>query len=438
MSPDVGVAIIGGGLSGLIAARRLVASGADVVVLEARDRVGGRTLSARVGGADVDLGAQWVSPAHRRVLSLADELGVDTVAQYRDGSAVLVRDADTVERGLARVSLFRHIELGRRVRDLDAMSETVPVDDPAGAGRAVEWTAMSVADWLATAVKSAEVRETLALMIALDLGADPGELSMLYYLWSLAMTGGLRRRDEFRESHGELRLVGGAQRLSIGLAERLDSRVRTSWPVTRVAAAGDRVSIESDCGALTAGRVIVALPPPLWSSLGIDRAPPAMSMAPVVKCAVAYGRAWWRDDGLSGEAYAPAGPLTAVVDNCSADGRAALMGFATGAGARALGAVDAPARREAAIGALVEMFGSRAATPTDYADMVWSHEPWSGGCEAIIGPTGSMSAVIAMRETAGRVAFAGTETARAWPRYLEGAIEAGERAADQILERAAH
>jgi monoamine oxidase len=158
-------------------------------------------------------------------------------------------------------------------------------------------------------------------------------------------------------------------------------------------------------------------------------------MGAYMKVVVAYERRWWRDAGLSGIAYADAGPVQMVVDaggNGAAGGLLAC--FITGRAVEAHGRLE-PGMREAAVrAALTRMFGPRAADWTAYAECDWTAEPYSrGGPVGLMGPGTLGRYGHLLRRPEGRVHWAGTDTATVWNGYMDGAIQAGERAADEVL-----
>ena len=436
--------VIGAGLSGLVAARRLTAGGASVRVLEARDRVGGRTLSVPLGQGIADLGGQWTTPTQDRVAALADELGAARFAQHRAGSPVLVTHIAPPGRSrlLSRLPLVHYIELAHRIRQLERMAAQVPAHAPLAAPRAADWDAMSLQQWLDARVQTGRARDMLTLLAHLHFAAEPAELSLLHVLHALHAASGLTGGGEL--AGGELRFADGAQTLCHRLATALGDRVCLEQAVTAIEQGPAAVTVLCGARAHRARRVILALAPALAERIAMRPPLPearavlqrGMVMAPVIKCALAYARPFWRERGLSGEAYSLAGVVRAVVDHTSAgDEQPALLAFVMGDAARRLASTTASERRRAVTHELAGMLGAEAAHPLDYADKSWPGDPWSLGGVAVMGPGVLGRAGQALRAPAGRIHFAGTETAVRWPHYMDGAVEAGERAAAEVLAR---
>jgi monoamine oxidase len=268
-------------------------------------------------------------------------------------------------------------------------------------------------------------------------GAEPAQLSLLYFLFYLRSGGGM---VSLAEDAQRAYFVGGAQRLAAGLAEALGERVRLGEPVRAVSQDAGGVTLDGDAARVRARRCVLAVPPPIAARIEIE---PALApdraellrghpMGATVKVVATYDR---RERGLSGEAVSSDGPVTATFDDTSPDGaRPALLGFVVGDAARAWVRMPEAGRREAAAGAFARLFGPEAARPTGYVDFDWSSEEWTGGCPvALAGPGRMLGYAPALREPAGRIHFAGTETASEWCGYMEGALESAERAAAEAL-----
>ncbi len=427
---DLDVIVIGAGLSGLVCATRLVAGGARVRVLEARDRVGGRLLGVAAGDGVFDLGGQWWTAGQARLAALADELGVARVRQFRDGGSILAVEPAGPPRSLPG-RLFDALARGRRLAALSRMIAR------AGAGDApAAWDRDSLGAWLEREVPDVGLRTHVAVHCEMTFAADPHELSLLDYLTQLGATGG--HGDPFDGNTGdEHRFVPGAHALPARLAAALGDRVTLATAVRAVDDTGAGVQVVTDTATLRASHVVLALPPAAARTIAVSPALPAAVTAavtatrpgPVVKCVAVYDRAFWRDDGRSGEAYLRPGLVRATVDACTPDGVPALAAFIVAAGAAAWSDASSPAVVAAD---LARLYGAAAASPTAFAFHDWGCDAWSHGCVAGL-PPGARSAGAAWRGPHGRIHVAGTEAAERWPGFMEGAIDAAERTAAAIL-----
>jgi monoamine oxidase len=397
------VIVVGAGLSGLVCARRLREAGKSVVVLEARDRIGGRMHSIPFAGTTIDLGAQWMSVGQPRLAALAAELGVSSFPQEREGTPLFaIEDGRRITSAIAR---------WRAARRVERLAKSPPAADT------------SLADWLARNIERRTAADLVAMHAELVFATDPSSVSLLHYLDVFARTGGFSPKGADLPGGGrEHRFVGGAQAIAVALANDLD--VRLSSPVRAIVDG----NVHTDAGILTAERIVLALPPSLMRE--IDVALPALPpsvLGHVVKCFAAYEHAFWRDDGLSGEAFRPRGDIRATVAL-----ETILLAFVVGPPATAWHHRSVDDRRALVLATFVEQFGEAAATPLDYVEVDWSQDPWSTGCVASL-PPHAFATPASWRAPFGRLHFAGTESADSWPGYMEGAIDAGERAARELL-----
>ena len=448
MTFDADVAIVGAGLAGLTAARRVTGRGASVLVFEARDRVGGRTLSQEAGAGVFDLGAQWLGPTQYRMRTLVNELGIDTFPTFHEGRKILRvgGKTSTYSGSIPKLSPVNLALLQRTISTVDRRARKLDPQQPWATTQAAALDTQTVETWKRRNIPSRTVRELFDVATRVVFGAEPAELSLLYFLFYVGSAGGLMDLIEIEGGAQETRFVHGAQEIAQRLAAELGDRVVTNAPVEAIRQTGDGCEIEvRGQGTISVRSVIVAVPPALAGRIRYEPELPGlrdeltqrMPMGATIKAHLLYDEAFWRQRGLSGEAVITGGPVSVFFDNSSHDGaQPALLAFVVGAAAREVGRLSLTERRDRVIAAAVECFGVEAAAPVDYVDKDWSADPWSRGCPTASLPPGVMSVHgPALREPVGRIHWAGTESATEWTGYMEGAAASGERAAAEVLAR---
>jgi monoamine oxidase len=441
------VVVVGAGLAGLAAARRLVDAGAEVVVLEARARVGGRTLTMPAAdGTPIDHGGQWIGPTQDRIAALAEQVGVTTYPSYERGLNTEFRDGRAHRYGGQLPDggdPVAAVAIGQAIRELDAMAAQVPLEAPWTAEHALAWDSQTVETWLQARVTAGQARTWLRTAIRGSLAAEPRDLSLLHTLFFIRSAGGIARLIATAGGAQERRFHQGAQAISIRLAETLGGRVVLGAPAEVVRHGDGGVVVEAGGRAVAGGRAIVAVPPALAGRIGYRPALPGwrnqltqrVPMGSVIKVHALYEEPFWRQDGLSGLAVSDSGPVRVVYDNSPEAGSpGVLVGFIEGEQARNWARRNPADRRAGVLACLVDYFGERAGRPRELLERSWADEEYSGGCYAGYFPPGVWTSFgQALREPVGRLHWAGTETATVWTSFMEGAVQSGQRAADEVL-----
>lgn len=445
---DADVVVVGAGLAGLTAAEDLVAAGLDVVVLEARDRVGGRTLSVALPGSEevVEAGGQWVGPTQDRVAARLRVHGLSTYPTHDQGSHLLHwRGSLRRYRGqIPRADPATLLDVAQLQLRLDRAARRLPAGRPWDAPSAAELDAVTFAEWFGRRARTRGGRRFLHLVTQAVWSAEPEELSALWALAYVQAAGGLDPLISTRKGAQQDRVVGGSQRLSERMAAGLGERVRLGSPVRALSQDGDAVTVRTADGQhVRAAHAIVAVPPPLQAQIHVSPALPAdraallqrMPMGQVTKVNVVYDRPWWREQGLSGQGVASDHAAAIVYDNTPASGApGVLLAFLEGRHATAARALEPEARRALVLDALVALFGERARTPTAVLEQDWGAEEWTRGCYGAFTPPGALTSFgPALRAPVGRLHWAGAETGVRWTGYLDGAVESGERTATEVL-----
>jgi monoamine oxidase len=444
---EADVIVVGAGLAGLMAARQLVAAGRSVLVIEARDRVGGRTMNASIGAGKItEMGGQWVGPGQDRVLALARDLGVETFPTYHEGRNLLElggrirRYKGTIPR-LAPHVLF---DIARLRRKIDRSIRRVPAEAPWTAPKAEELDSQTLASWLRRATRTKKARTLLEIAAATLTGAETAQISTLWLLATASSAGSFDALLDVEGGGQQDRFVGGSHQLSQRLAEELGDAVILDAPVRRIAQDGGGLDVLADGFQARAHRVIVAVPPPLAARISFvpslggrrDQLTQRMASGAITKCAAVYPDPFWREQGLSGQAVSDGGPVMTTFDNSPPDGSpGVLIGFIAGAEAIRHARRSEADRRGVVLESFERIFGEQAAKPGIYLETAWAEEEWSrGGPVSCFGPGALVHYGEALRQPAGRIHWAGAETATVWRGYMDGAVRSGERAAEEVLD----
>ncbi|KAJ3200634.1 hypothetical protein HDU67_001954, partial [Dinochytrium kinnereticum] len=363
-------------------------AGLDVLVLEARDRVGGRTLSMDIGGDKVDLGGSWIdADTQSHILKLINELGLETQLLRAEGKHIIeFHPGEKTEYETDKTTPFpltSTVDLYQSVAKLELGRRNVPSEDPMLAPSSFSWDSVSVAAWVKDNVWTSQIRKLFDIMHALDRTSPDGSVTIF------TSSTNIPYRAKF---------------------------------------------------------VIMAIPPSQFSRLKWTPLLPASrlnlfqrwgGMGFMAKIVVQYGSAFWREKGLSGHALSHSGPITLVSDTTKSDmGTPTLTVLVCSGHGRILSSLPQKDRKEAVVDHLSNLFGSEAALePTRYLEQDWSKEEFSGGCPSSLFGVGMLTHFSGeLRKPLDNIFFCGTETASEWAGFMDGAVQAAERAVKEVID----
>ena len=444
---EADVCVVGAGFAGLAAARRLNQAGLSVVVLEARDRVGGRAHTETLpDGTTIDHGGAWLGPGQDAAYGLAAEVDVETYPTYCQGESVYVKDGRPRRyKGSVPLSLgpLQLANLGIAMRRLDHMAGRVPLEAPWDAPRAAAWDATTLAGWLDRNMAPGRGKRVLRGVLKDLYTADPAEVSLLYALYLIATHHGLDRLFSMDGGDQQDRVVGGMGGIADRVAAELGDAVRLGSPVHEVRQRDEEVEVTGANVGVTAASAIVAVPAPLTGRIRFDPPLPVdrahlthrMPIGAVTKVAMIYDDAWWRADGLNGTSLDVDSPASLTLDGCAKSTPPGIISvIIAGPASRAFNRLEPRQRRELVTNAMANRFGPKARALADYREHDWGAEDYSRGGYMAHMPPGALTGFgRALREPVGLIHWAGTETSTVSHGSFDGAIRSGIRAANEIL-----
>jgi len=406
------VIVIGAGLAGLRCATDLAAAGLDVVVLEARNRVGGRVFSHTFADGQVcERGAEFIDGNHTEVLALVAELGLALAERDRPFDP----EVTMVDAGGRAVPMHLHANL---VPDLErwehALEQLAPTAD---------FERATLGDLLSDLGLSVMARVAIGRDIRTEFMLPPEEVSQRYAAQVVAnQQSGQRER---------FRVVGGLDRLAKGLAEPLAHRVRLGTPVAEVMTSTGSVRL-ADGDVLTAATIVAAVPLPvlsrLWPEMPLELG--AVGYGIGGKISVQYGRRIWRDYGSDGSVLSDRswGHLWETTDDQPGDAGilTCLMASHDGAAFCAL-----PESEDRVVQETERLFPGARGLAGERVHTDWTNDPWSLGAYSCFGAGQWGASQAALHAQHGRMWLAG-EHADDFAGFMEGALRSGRRIAAAI------
>ncbi|GAB2743804.1 flavin monoamine oxidase family protein [Nocardioides pakistanensis] len=445
------VVVVGAGLSGLAAARRLVDAGAEVTVLEARGRVGGRTEGHVLdAGTPLELGGQWIGPTQNRMYALVEELGLEHFRTHNDDGELLLDLGGRQSRlkshrgALPRLGPFALADLGQGLARFTRLANRVSLTEPWTSPDADVQDGQTFETWIRRNLRTPTGRAYFRVACEAVFSAESTDMSLLHALFYAHSGTDLETLISVDRGAQQDRIVGGSIRIAEAMAAGLGDRVHLDSPVRTVAQHGTGVRVTTRAGATyDADRVIVTLPPTLAGRLEYDPPLPSwrdqltqrLPAGSVMKVYAIYDEPFWRADGLNGQAASDRGPVKVTFDNSPPSGTpGVLMGFVEAGDGRRLARRTPAERRQAVLGCFERYFGPRAASPREFIERDWMAEEFSRGCYGAHFTPGVWTHYgHALREPVGRIHWAGAECSPVWNGYMEGAVRSGEDAAAAVL-----
>lgn len=468
--------IVGAGLSGLKAAADLQAAGYSCIVLEANDRIGGKTLSvpslpskAEGDCGVVDVGAAWINDTNQSYMwALAKKYGIALEKQRTSGSSIF-EDVDGQIQVLPYgVDPFPEPEAKAIVEFFflfDRISAEVAEESFAGP-RSQDLDKMTLAEFCREKSSSSAVGSMMTALTAAFVGVEATDVSALYMLrYVYSGTGMFNMISDKKDGGQYLRPHKGTLAFSQCLADELHpNTIRLCTPVVSIAqpstTSKDCLVTTSDGTQYSCKKVMLSVPTSLYHTLTFHPPLPTSKqelgastfLGYYSKTILVFSSPWWRtlapNLSLSGTIQSSTGPISFTRDTCiPALGQYSISCFIVGETGRQWSKLPAEERKTAVLAQFYRIMkaalgsagvGSKLGLPDpiNIIEYEWAKQDWFWGAPSpVMGPGVLTSkAGKAIKDSWRDIVFIGTETADVWEGYMEGAVRSGERGAREVMD----
>ena len=440
------VVIVGAGLSGLNAARLLAKAGKKILVLEAQDRVGGRTWSQTIGQNDfIDIGGQWIGKGHDYMYKLVAEAGLKTFPTFTDGKSILRSNNtnDSYKGEVPPLGLFALLATQKALNKFDKMASTVSLEAPWLSDKATEMDNQSLGSMIDKTISNEKARTLVKKMAEGELCQSVESVSLLQALSSAKATGSFKQSGKVENGALRDRIYGGAQGVCTFLYNQMLNSVKLSTPVTFINQFENHIELGNEIYSVKAKKVIITVPFPIVKNIKFSPELPiekqmlinAMEMGTVIKIHAIYSTPFWRNQGLSGNSICLDEVVELSVDNSiPGSEKGIITSLITANRAKGLLKLKDEERKEILLKSYSNLFGEQALNPIFYHDYSFTNNPWIGGAYSGYYKNGIFSKYGAfIAKPFSNIHWAGTETSTLFKGFMEGAVLSGERVAEEVL-----
>lgn len=440
------VIVVGAGYAGLSAALELKQQGLETLILEARDRVGGRIWSKKLDqGPTIDIGGQWIGPTQHLMQDLVKKYEIPVFDTYDEGkNIVFLNEKFSTYRGvIPSVDIISLLNLDYVLKKVNRLSKQVDLEAPWMTKNAEKLDSQTLATWMDRHFISDKAKYLFKVGVETVFACEPSEISLLHALFYAKSGDNMDVLISIPNGAQQTRFVNGALSLCEAMLQDSGAAIAYEQPVHTIRQVGDTVTCLTDTMEVQAKAVIVTLPPALAGRIRYepalhplrDQLTQRVPMGTVVKCFAIYDKPFWREAGFSGQVVSDWHPVNVTFDNSPADGSCGiLLAFIEAGNARQYIQLPETERRKVILERFTRFFGPKAAQPLDFFDKTWADEPYSRGCYVgNMTPGGWTQFGEWLRKPSGRIHWAGTETAVKWNGYMDGAVESGRRAVGEIV-----